>query len=390
VNFLDFRVDPGFLGPRPHMRDPRTWATWEPLWLAVDGLPMSDAQLAVFRESTGRDAPRPGGYREFMVRKGRQAGWSQMVADRAVWRAAIAAPRDGSAAGTFVVILAQDSRATIRTVFEYVVQNIEGSTMLRGCVANRTADTITLDNGVSIACYPCRASALRGIRALAVYLDEFAFFITSDNRPTDTEVLRAAWPCRAMTGGELGIGSSRYGAAGEFYSLDRRNYGRDTSLLVYARSAPQFNSLLTADYLETLRAHDPEAARSEIDGDFRGGGFTTFLHINGLHACQADWRELVPRPGVKYRAHFDASSGKHDPPALAVASTEGDRTVVSCVRAWATGAEHNTDIVIGEAAALLTSYGLREVTGDRYAVGYVEQAFRRHGIRRLRGGAGPG
>ena len=135
------------------MRNPETWAAWDPLWKAVDGLPMTDTELLIFRDSTSREAPRRGGYREYVVRKGRQAGWSQIVADRATYKGAMA-PRDGSAAGTFVVILAQDSRAACRTILSYVVRNFEGSPMLARCVVSKTADTLTLDNGVAISVYP--------------------------------------------------------------------------------------------------------------------------------------------------------------------------------------------------------------------------------------------
>src|SRR5262245_35535415 len=198
MDFLTFRRDPQCLGALPHMRKPETWALWDIAFKSIDGLPMTADELAVWREHTGRERPRPGGYREWLIRKGRQAGYSQIIADRATWRAATA-PRDGSVAGTFVVILAQDTRAACRTIFSYVCKNFDSSPMLSKCVVNRTADTLVLDNGTAISVYPCRPASLRGIRALAVYFDEFAHFLTTDNRPTDTEALRAAWPCRAMT-----------------------------------------------------------------------------------------------------------------------------------------------------------------------------------------------
>src|SRR5262249_37480642 len=36
--------------------------------------------------------------------------------------------------------------------------------------------------------------------------------------------------------------------------------------------------------------------------------------------------------------------------------------------------------VIAEAAALLKTYNVREIVGDRYAAGFVSEAFARHGI----------
>ena len=376
MNFLEFRRDPQCLGALPHMQIPETWRLWDVVFKGIDSLPMTDAELELWREHTGRERARPEGYREWLVRKGRQAGYSQIVADRATYKAATA-PRDGSSAGTFVVILAQDSRAACRTIFSYVVRNFEASPMLEKCVVNKTADTITLDNGASISVYPCRPASLRGIRALAVYFDEFAHFLTTDNRPVDTEALRAAWPCRAMTGGELGIGSSPYAATGEFHRLDRANYATDSSTLVFAGTAPDFNPLLPADYLATLRAQDPEAAISEIDGGYRTG-ISNLFDAEVLEASTGDYRERMPTSGTVYRAFGDISGGQRDASAVSVAHAEQERIIVDAVRAWP--APHNPEQAIAEAAAFIKTYGCMSITGDRYAGQFPEQAFRRHGV----------
>ena len=374
MDFLDFRSDPNGLGKLPHMRTPETWAQWDIFWKAVDGHPLSDSELPVFCDATGRTAPRPGGYREFMLRKGRQAGWSQNIADRATWRA-VSAPPDAS--GTFVVILAQDTRATVRTIFGYVKRNFEGSLVLRRCVEKMTEDTVLLKSGVSVAVYPCRAAALRGLRALAIYLDEFAWFMSTDHRPTDKEVLRSAWPCRAMTGGELGIGSSPYAAAGEFFNLDRRHFGKDdSSFLCYVRSAPQLNPLLTESYLSGLRDHDPESARAEIDGEFRANISMLFGDPEALDACVGDYRERSSIACVTYLAFADPSGGRGDSTTLAVAHREGEKIIVDAVRAW----KGDIAAVAGEIADVVKSYGLSSVMGDNYGADVTVTSLARVGV----------
>jgi phage FluMu gp28-like protein len=101
--------------------------------------------------------------------------------------------------------------------------------MLKSTVVGRTSDTIGLTNGVTIAAYPCRPQAVRGLRARVVVVDELAFFISTDGRPTDTEMLRAVRPCLATTGGKLIILSSPYAQTGALYDLHRKHYGRDDS-----------------------------------------------------------------------------------------------------------------------------------------------------------------
>jgi hypothetical protein len=130
--------------------------------------------------------------------------------------------------------------------------------MLTNFVVNRTADALQLENGTTIAAYPCRPQAIRGLRARVVVTDELAFFRSTENLPTDTEMLRAARPCLATTGGKLMVLSSPYAQSGALFDLHRRNYGREeSSTLVWQASAPEMNPTLPADYLERMRPTTP-------------------------------------------------------------------------------------------------------------------------------------
>jgi hypothetical protein len=100
--------------------------------------------------------------------------------------------------------------------------------MVARTVTGRTSDTLALENGITIAAYPCRPPAVRGLRARVVVVDELAFFISTDGRPTDTEMLRAVRPCLATTGGKLIILSSPYGSTGALYDLHRKHFGNRT------------------------------------------------------------------------------------------------------------------------------------------------------------------
>jgi hypothetical protein len=52
--------------------------------------------------------------------------------------------------------------------------------------------------------------------------------------------------------------------------------------------------------------------------------------------------------------------------------------VVDAVRAWKP--PFNPTSVVAEAGAFLRAYGVREVTGDRYAGEWPREAFRAHGV----------
>lgn len=378
MNVLDARHDPHMLGGLRHHRDPATQERWDAMLAATYGLPLTDAQLQLFRLHTARADPRPGGYPQAITITGRQGGKTQTAGDVVAYEAA-AAPRDGSADGTYALLVAQDQRGTLRTLFSYVATAFDQSPLLRQCVVSKTAETIVLDNGVCVAVYPCRPQAIRGIRARVAVVDELAFFRTSENLPTDVEMLRSVRPTLATTGGRLIILSSPYGQTGALWDLHRAHYGRaDSSTLVWCGSAPAMNPMLPADYLARMQEDDAEAYRSEVLGEFRTG-VATFIDPDALQACVVDRRELLPAGGVHYVAFADpAGGGGRDAYGLAVAHMEGARVVVDCVRAWSP--PFNPATVTAEAAHLLKSFGIYRTRGDRFAGLFPRQLFAAHGI----------
>ena len=181
-------------------------------------------------------------------------------------------------------------------------------------------------------------------------------------------MLRALRPALATTSGKLVILSSPYAQTGALWELHRRHYGRDDSTtLVWQASAPEMNPSLPSDYLDRMREDDPEAYRSEVLGEFRSG-VSTFFDAEALDACVvSERRELPPAADVRYRAFVDPSGGSKDAFTLAIGHRDGERIVIDAVRAWPP--PFNPSGVVEEAAALLKSYGVSRVAGDRYAGG---------------------
>jgi hypothetical protein len=356
---------------------------------AVYGLPLDADEQAIFREHTGRTvyAPPAGGYREAVAVVGRQSGKTRIAATLAAFEAVTATPEpDGTE--TYALLVSQDARAALRAVFSYAVAPFDTVPALARMVPSgwrslwrraRRADSLTLDTGVRIAAYPCRPASVRGIRAHVVVCDELAFYRSTELVPLDREMLRAVRPTLATTGGRLIVLSSPYGQSGALWDLHRRHYGRDDSTtLVWQASAPAMNPTLPADYRARMERDDPEAYRSEVLGEFRAG-VSTFLDPDALAACVADGvRERAPEPGRSYVAHYDASGGRRDAAALAVAHAEGERGVLDVVRAWP--APHNPAGVIAEAAETLRRYRVGAVQVDRFAGEFPREQFRAHGV----------
>ncbi len=215
-------------------------------------------------------------------------------------------------------------------------------------------------------------------------VDELAFFIATDGRPTDTEMLRAVRSRVATTGGKVLILSSPYAQAGALWDLHRKHYGReDSPTLVWQATAPEMNPTLPADYLARMEEDDPEAYRSEVLGEFRAG-IASLLDPEALDAVVASGvRERAPvrppEPRPRYVAFADAAGGSgKDSFTLAIAHPEGDVAVLDVCRAWKP--PFDPSAVIAEAAVVLRSFGLTEVTADRYAGGFASEGFRKAGI----------
>jgi hypothetical protein len=341
---------------------------------AVYGEPLDDAGLALFRACTGRQAPREGGYAEACCIVGVQSGKSRVTATLAT-HAALTGER-----GTHALIVGQDHRGAMRALLRYCREPFETMPAFRAELTRETADTLELRRGTALSAYPCRPHAARGLRANVVCLDELGFYVSTDGRPTDAEMLRVARGRLATTGGKLIVISSPYGQAGALYDLHRRHFGRDESTtLVWQASAPTMNPTLPADYLAKMREEDPDAALSEVEGEFRMG-LSTFLDPDILADLVPEGvHEVAPESGVQYRGYVDAASGSgKDAFAVGIAHRYGTVATLDAIRAWRP--PFNPSGVIDEAAELLRRYGVRKVSGDRYAPGFVSEGFRARGV----------
>src|SRR5207302_9557167 len=112
----------------------------------------------------------------------------------------LAMPAAGDA---YAVLVAQDQRGALRTLLSYARAPCERSEILKAAVVGDVADVLKLNTRVSLAAYPCRPEAVRGLTATVCVCDELAFLTTSDGRPTDLEMLRALRTRLAPTRGRL-------------------------------------------------------------------------------------------------------------------------------------------------------------------------------------------
>lgn len=372
---------------RDAMRDPHlfgtqfageSWAAWRALLSGFYGLPLDEAEAALWRELTGReDAPQEA-HDELWLVVGRRGGKSQSAALLAVFEAAFRDHRPALAPGEVatVAVLAADRRQA-RTVFRYVSGLLRLNPMLERMVVREDREAIELSNRSAIEITTASYRVVRGYTFAAVIADEIAFWRSEDSANPDREIINAVRPGLATLGGPLIALSSPYARRGELWDNWRRHYGKPGSILVAQAPSRTMNPELPQRIVDEALERDPDAARAEYLAQFRSD-IESFLTRETVEAAtRLEPLELPWRRGVRYFAFADPSGGGADEFTLGIGHLEGESAVVDLVRAR-TG---QPAAIVAEYADVLKAHGLTEVTADRYAGSWPADEFQRHGIR---------
>ena len=140
------------------------------------------------------------------------------------------------------------------------------------------------------------------------------------------------------------------------------------------------NPTLDPALIERAVEDDPQAARAEWLGEWRND-IAGYLDIELIESC-VDRGVVVrpPRAGIRYVGFVDSASGVgQDAFALGIAHKDRDAIVLDL--AHEVKPPFSPSNAIAETCALLKSYGVTSVTGDKYAPGFVAEGFARAGVR---------
>ena len=98
-------------------------------------------------------------------------------------------------------------------------------------VANRTAESVELTNGVTIEVHTASFRSVRGYTVVSCVLDEVAFWRSDESANPDVEIVNALRPAMATVPGALLIAiSSPYARRGLLWQQYQRHYGQDGDL----------------------------------------------------------------------------------------------------------------------------------------------------------------
>lgn len=360
-----------------------SWLPWRVLLIAAMGEALTDDERPVFTELTLRDSEPMTRVEEFWGVVGRRGGKTRAAGTLAAYVGALCdhtedlAPGERGVLPILAASLSQAGRAFMhaRGVIEHspvLAEELDGEP---------TAGVIRLHTRIDIEVKPANFRTVRSITAPAAIVDEVAFWMIEGSRNPDVEILNALRPSLATTGGMLWGISSPHAKRGELYEAYRAYHKPDGDPLVLVAKGPSrtFNSTLSQSVVDRAYAKDAAIAASEYGGEFRSD-LEDFASREVIEACVArDVLERPPSSAITYRAFVDPSGGSNDAMTLAIGHLEGDRAVLDALREKKPPFSPEQTVI--DFCALLKSYGINEVTGDRYGGEWPREQFRKQGVQ---------
>ena len=366
---------------RPFFRDLSTWAAWVALLKAVFGLPMESEEIEIYRRHTARQDPPERQAREAWLVIGRRGGKSRIAALIAVFLAlcrdyrSVLVPGEK---GTVMVVAADRKQA--RTVFQYICAFLEDVPVFAAYITRRTAEVIELRNKIIIEVTTSNFRAIRGYTVVAAMFDEVAYWRSEESTNPDVEIANSVRPAMATVPGALLLGiSSPYARRGVLWETYRAHYGQEgDDVLVWQADTRSMNPTVDPAVIARAYEEDEAVAAAEYGAEFRRD-IETFVPREVLDRCVVPGRlEFPPMAGVSYSAFVDPSGGSADSFTLAIAHNEAGKGVLDCVRERKP--PFSPEAVVEEYAALLKTYRVLTVSGDRYAGEWPREQFRKAGI----------
>jgi hypothetical protein len=381
VNILAALDDPKIFAR--HFRG-TSWNAWRAFLCALFGLPMSDDQLAIYRQCTERTDRSTQAASEGWLCCGRRAGKSFALALIAVFLACFRDWRSFLSPGEVatVMVISADRRQA-RTITRYVVGLLQATPMLKRQIESMTVESVTLKNRVVIEVHTASFRTVRGYTVVAALCDEIAFWTTDEDAAApDVEVLNALRPSMStVPGAVLLCASSPHARRGALWEAHRKHFGRDGDpILVWQAPTRAMNPSVPQSLIDEAMADDPARASAEYLAQFRSD-VAAFVDRAVVEACvAAGVRERAPAAGIEYHGFVDPSDGSASAMAVAIGHRHADGCAVLDVTREVRP-PFSPEAVVGEFAALLKSYGISTVFGDRFAGEWARQAFGVAGIR---------
>ena len=359
-----------------------SWQAWLVFLKALFGLPIEDeAELKIFRESTGLDAPPSKRPREAYVIAGRRAGKSSVAAAIAVYLACFFDGKLKPGEYGYIFIVSVD-KIQARIIRDYIVGILRSNKILSNLVEKEMTEEIRLKNRIIIMIKTASYRSIRGFTLLAVILDELAFFRSEEFANPDKEIIAAVRPGLATLPNSLLLGiSTPYARSGHLYEVYQRYYGKPGPILIWRATTRTMNPLISEETINEALAEAPQAARAEWLAEFRED-IESFVSREAVEACVIPRRfEIAPIADINYFGFIDpAGGGGRDSFTLAIGHKDNSgKIIIDCIRERQP--PFSPEAVVAEFTEILKAYRIFKVESDRYAGEWPRERFKSQGIR---------
>jgi hypothetical protein len=379
ITIMDAVTDPDIFGG--WFRDRKTWAAWFCFLKVMFAIQLDKTELALFQKFTGRKTPSRLGYLAATLVIGRRGGKSLILALIAAYLAAFVdwSPYlTGGERGTIMVIAADKKQA--RAIFRYLKQMLQ-IPLLAGRIERETAEAIDLNNGITVEILAANFRTVRSYTLCAALCDEESFWATDEGGANpDSEIIGAIKPAMATIPRAMLLkASSPYARRGDLYEDHRKYFGKDdATTLVWQASTRDMNPSVPQSFIDEAYEADPANAAAEYGGEFRSD-IEAFVSREAVEACIIENRfELPPAATLQYVAFVDPSGGSADSMTLAIGHRDGENVVLDAVRE--AKPPFSPEQVVSDFSALLKTYRVGSLLGDRYAGQWPAERFQNHGI----------
>lgn len=294
MTIIDVMTDPHYLGR--YFRGP-SWEPWKAFLCALFALPMTPAQLDIFRRHTQRMNPPTQPCREAWVCTGRRGGKSIVAALVSFYLSVFVdhtqylAP--GEAATAFVV---SPDRKQSRVIGRFQRGFFRSIPALESMIVVDTRESLELGNGVVMETGTASDKSLRGYTSHVIVNDEIAFLPQLDSAEPDHEILAAERPCLASLPNSLLLSiSSPHARRGSLYDAYAAHFGKeDDAVLFWQASSLDMNPALDPKIVADAYELDPMVAAAEWGGEFRSDCERLFTAEMLDLATDFDRPEILP------------------------------------------------------------------------------------------------
>ncbi len=380
MNIVQAMRDRNLLGSL--FKNPASWHAWEIYLSALFALPIDAADMGLFQRCTGLTRPPVKRARESFVVCGRRSGKSFISSIIAVYLACFKdwTPYLSPGERGWIFVIANDKNQA-GIIKAYISGILHGNRLLKAKIERETKEEIELSGSVGIAVKTSSFRTLRGYTLLAAILEEMAYYRSEeDSANPDREILAAVRPALATIPESVLLGiSTPYSRSGVLWEQYKANFGKEGGLLIWLAPTRTMNPTIDSGLIENALKEDPQAARAEWLGEWRTD-IQAFISAELIDAVTIPGRFELPRlQGVQYFGFIDPSSGRQDSFCCAISHREKSGLIVLDVLRERRP-PFPPESAISEFSDLLSSFGISEVEADRYAIGYIQEAFQKHGI----------